>query len=133
MSLRTLLAGLALIISLAMAEIAHADVESLKLLNVIRSGECGQRTALPLLKSNRKLDAAARFVIQGQKMKEAVKRAEYRADQTAMIHLSGPMDDAAVKRVLIKNYCKQIAEPGLSEVGIARDRDELAIVLAAPF
>lgn len=130
---RALLFGFLIVALSITGTSARADADSLKILNALRNGECGQRTTLSPLKSNRQLDAAARLVIRGQKMKEAIKRTGYRADQTAMIHLSGTMDDAAIKRVLIKNYCKSIIEPGLSEAGIARDNDEIAIVLAAPF
>lgn len=118
----------------ARAEAAAANDATLKLLNSLRARDCrGGSPTLKPLTANGKLAQAARFVKDGRKTPDALKRASYFADQSAMIHLGGPMDDAALKHILGKNYCTTLVDPGLVEAGIVRTDEEFVVVLAAPF
>lgn len=109
-----------------------AGADTLSLLNSLRAQDC-PRSIDDKLKADRGLDAVARQVMRGYRIEEALKRADFRAVRTAVIHIKGDVSDASLKRMLAKSHCKTLTDPKLSAVGVARDADEIAFVLAAPF
>jgi uncharacterized protein YkwD len=119
---------------LAFGQSASAGDSTLRILNSLRMTECPKHgNDVKPLNANASLDAAAKYVKGGRTLRDALQRADYRADQSAMIHVEGPKDDASLKKVLAKNYCATLTDPGLVEAGIARTDTEIAVVFAAPF
>lgn len=113
---------------------SRASAHALDVLNALRVKDCsGHLAPSQKFRENSKLAAAAKHVKKGVVVRDALKRADYRADQSAVIHLSGYTDDAALKRVLAKNYCATLVDASLTELGIFYDGRELALVFAAPF
>jgi uncharacterized protein YkwD len=120
--------------SLLAVEPLFAQENPLGVVNTLRVKECARRsTAAKPLKSNAKLAAAARLVDDGVDYRDALKRAGYRADQSAVIHIGGSIDDTTLKRMLLKNYCATVSDAGLVEVGIFTTSRSIAMVFAAPF
>ncbi len=123
-----------------MASVADgaSNDSAIRILNTLRTVECsGHRADAKPFKADARLNAAANYVKNGLDTREALKRADYQADQSAMIHLGGAastaMSDAGLKRVLVNHYCKTLTDDALTEVGIASGNNELALVFAAPF
>jgi uncharacterized protein YkwD len=113
-------------------DVAHAD--PLAVINALRSKECpGHLPTKPPLKRSSKLSIAAKHVDNGVAVREALKRADYRADQSAVIHIGGTIDDTVLKRMLAKSYCTTLTDPGLVDVGIFTTSRSIAMVFAAPF
>jgi uncharacterized protein YkwD len=131
----TLLSQISLtVMLLTLGAMASAQERELRVINDLRLRECPNRLGkLPELKLHTKLNGAARHVNEGLPMREALKRADYRADQSAEIQLTGIKDDVALRSMLVKNFCSTLVNPGLIEVGIARRSLDVAIVFAAPF
>jgi uncharacterized protein YkwD len=118
----------------AIASPARADDASMQILNALRMTECsGQPAGIKPLKGNGKLDAAARLINDGLKAGDAFKRVGYRPLHSATVEMSGKMDDAAMKRMLLKSYCTRLVDPTIIDAGIFRDGHVVAIILAAPF
>jgi uncharacterized protein YkwD len=128
-----LLAALCAATAIAFPIAAHAD--ALQTLNSLRLKECGGRaTERSAFKSNSLLARAAGRIHQGTKIRDALMREGYRADQSALVRIGGgSLADDALRRLLVKNYCSTLTDPNLTEVGIAQSEKEIAIIFAAPF
>jgi uncharacterized protein YkwD len=112
--------------------VVHAD--ALNVINTLRTKECsGHLPTTRPLKNSSKLSVAAKHVDNGLVIREALKRADYRADQSSVIHIGGSIDDALLKRMLAKSYCATLTDAGLAEVGIFATSHSIAMVFAAPF
>jgi uncharacterized protein YkwD len=123
-----------LIVAVAVCTSAPAHANPFDVINTLRSKECaGHLPTAETFKSNAKLMVAAKLLNDGVAMRDALKRAGYRADQTAVIRIGGSTDDAVLKRMLAKNYCGTLTDAGLTEVGIATTSQSIAMVFAAPF
>jgi hypothetical protein len=110
--------------------VARAD--ALGLANALRTREC-PRPLVDELAANRGLDAVAAQVMRGYAIEEALKRADFRAVRTAVVHIKGDVGDASLKRMLIRSHCEALTDARLTTMGVARGKNEIAIVLAAPF
>ena len=133
MKYQRLFLAIAMICScVALSSSAHAD--ALQVINTLRTKDCaGHLGKNEKLKSNAKLAVAARHVDNGLAVRDALKRAGYRADQSAVIHIGGAIDDAVLRRMLLKSYCATLTDAGLVEVGIFTTSRSIAMVYAAPF
>jgi uncharacterized protein YkwD len=121
-------------IALLVATPAIAQQDTFDIVNSLRVRECSHHLSRDRqLKNNGRLDTAAKYVNEGFGMREALRRADYRADQSAEVHMTGINDNNALRNLLARNYCKTLSDPALTEIGIARRGKEVAIVLAAPF
>jgi uncharacterized protein YkwD len=106
----------------------------LNVINTLRNKECpGHLPTTRPLKSSSKLSLAAKQVDDGLTVRDALKRADYRADKSSVIHIGGTVDDAALKRMLAKSYCGTLTDAGLVEIGIFTTSRSIAMVFAAPF
>jgi uncharacterized protein YkwD len=103
-------------------------------LNAIRRDGCeGRPGVVQPLRSNRELDVVAREWSKGGRLREALTRSDYRAKDSASMHVEGAPDNKAALNVLKSNYCKTIIDPTFSEIGVFERRDAVWIVVAAPF
>ncbi len=103
-------------------------------INAVRANGCGGKrgTSTPL-RSNRKLDAAARRIARGERLRDALDRAGYRALHSSVMSLSGAKDNADVARMLAQRACTDLRSEDVREIGIETRGDSAWVVLAAPF
>ena len=125
--------AIALLLLLA-ATTAQAQERELRIVNSLRVAGCPHHLRSDQsFKLNSKLIGAARYVADRMSMRDALKRAGYRADQSADIHVTGFADDSAFRTMLLRNYCATLTDPRLTEIGIARNGREVAMIFATPF
>jgi uncharacterized protein YkwD len=130
--LRPLLAAVLISSAFVLSNSAYAD--ALNVINTLRVKDCAKPLAQKQrLMRNAKLAAAARYVDDGIALRDALKRAGYRADQSAVLHFGGTIDDAVLKRMLAKDHCATLTDAGLVDVGIFTTSRSIAMVFAAPF
>jgi uncharacterized protein YkwD len=134
---RRILAGAALLgglLLLALPEPATAARQSLlQALNEVRERGCeGKRGVSSSLRTSRRLDDAARRLMRGDKLKEALERAEYRALHSYSFQLTSAGSDADAVRVFAGRSCDELLDAEIRELGIARRGKDLWIILAAP-
>jgi uncharacterized protein YkwD len=79
------------------------------------------------------LDEVAREWSRGGRLRDALKRTDYRVVDSSSMHIQGAKNDAAIVKVLADNYCSVILNPGFNGIGIHRQADEVWIVVATPF
>jgi uncharacterized protein YkwD len=105
--------------------------DALGVINELRRGGCGG--VHPALRANAKLNNVARYLANESSLRDAMQRAGYRADETSVIRVTGVKNDAALKRLLVNNYCSTVGDRGLQEVGVYSKSGRVAMVFAAPF
>jgi len=122
---------------MAIASFAYASSVSASALSVVneaRVRDCPKSLSkVQSLKPNAKLNDAAKRIQQGMNYRDALTRAKYRADQSSLTHFQGAMDDATLRRMLLKGQCDTLTDAGLTEVGIYASSQDVVILLAAPF
>ena len=79
------------------------------------------------------LDAAASRLVRGEALEAALKAAGYRMTQAQVITVSGPGLHTGLEAYLARCFCAQIRKKELSDIGVYEKRNQLWIVLAAPF
>ncbi len=124
----------AILLSTGIALPVRTNANALQVINSLRVDECrGHLRNNQSLNSSDQLANAARRVKNGVVLRDAINRAGYRADQSAVIHISGTINDATLRRMLAKSYCTTLTDPHLVDVGIFSTDQEIAMVFAAPF
>lgn len=115
------------------------DVEASDLyttINLLRDGEenCDVAKHLPPLKPNAELESVAKALARGNKLEQSLMLAGYRATRVSALRFRGNGIDREVADMLAKrNYCQQLQDPAITEIGIYLDPQEVWIVLAARF
>ena len=112
----------------------HAQSDSVLLtINRLRApdGAC-LATASPLTPQTT-LDAAASRLAKGETPEAALKHAGYRATEAQVITVKGAGLRTGLHALLAKRFCAQIGEAAVSEIGVFEGREQIWIVLAAPF
>jgi uncharacterized protein YkwD len=103
-------------------------------INAERAAGCAGRRGLATpLRSNRKLDAAARGIARGEKLSRALTVAGYRALHSASMQISNPRDNSDIARSLARNSCEELTNSAVRDIGIAQQGAQVWIVVAAPF
>jgi uncharacterized protein YkwD len=111
---------------------SHADLGDG--LNALRKRGCDGRPGVNRpLRTNRGLDSVAKEWAKGGRLKDAFARTDYRMVNSASMRVAGAPDERALLGVLAANYCENILDPSLSEIGVHRRGDGVWIVLAEPF
>lgn len=113
-----------------------ALASALGAVNDARSVYCGlARSSHPPLEHSHQLDAIARLLAQGESLDQAELRVGYRAARSLWIRVSGATDDAAVERLIGRQFCGQLADPRLRQIGVhgRGGGGGLWIVVAQPF
>jgi uncharacterized protein YkwD len=120
------------IVSLVYASSVSAS--ALSVVNDARLRDCPKSLGKGAsLKPNEKLNDAAKRIAKGMNYRDALSREKYRADQSSLLHFTGSMDDASLKRMLLKGQCDALTDAGLTEVGIFSSSREVVILIATPF
>jgi uncharacterized protein YkwD len=119
----------AVLMAASVSGVAHAD--TLDVVNDLRRTTCGN--ALPAFKSSAQLNEVAKHIAGKASLREAMRRAGYRADQSSVIRIGGVTKDASLKRLLSRNYCSTIGDRALTQVGVHTRGKEVSMIFAAPF
>ncbi len=103
-------------------------------INSVRASGCGGKrgTSTPL-RSNRKLDAVARRVARGERLRDALEDAGYRALRSSVMSMSGAKDNGDIARMLGQRACTDLRSEDVREIGIETRGNSVWVVFAAPF
>jgi len=113
---------------------AHAQADEFRaIVERLRSPAGACAATAPPMTPQGTLDAAAARIAQGAELGDALRAAGYRATQAQVISVSGPGLRAQLGQRLSGRFCAQIGNAALTELGIHAARDQVWIVLAAPF
>jgi uncharacterized protein YkwD len=121
-------------VSLALAAPATQSAP-LAAANYMREHGCGTSSPSsprePLFYSL-KLEQAAKRYSQGSSLQKAAANSGYLAAEIAGIHLSGPVSDAEIERMLAKRDCRTLQDSKMREFAAVQRGREMWMVLAAP-
>ena len=84
------------------------------------------------LKETGALDAVAGRLARGESLHGALGSLRVRPEYATAIHLVGIEDDHGIATAAAGRFCKDLADPRLREIGVARRGGELFIVVVAP-
>jgi uncharacterized protein YkwD len=121
--------GLGLMLCCLMSGAALAD--PLSAANWDRLQGCG-KGRITALTGNAQLQLAARRLADGASLQAAIAASGYLASSSSLIHLTGPLSDLEVQRLLAQHYCRTLQEPAFKDLGAERRGRDLWLVLAAP-
>ncbi len=105
----------------------------LRIVNRLRAprGACAA-TAAPVA-PQAALNAAAARLARGATLNAALKSSGYRITRAQAITVSGENLRSRLEDLLAERFCAQVGAAALSEIGVFETRNQLWIVLAAPF
>jgi uncharacterized protein YkwD len=109
-----------------------AAADALEAANWERLRGCGVAAGRTPLQSNLKLQQAAKRYADGEALQGAMAAADYLAAQSAGIHLTGPLSDVEIERLLGAHYCPTLRDPQFRDFGAERRGRDLWMVLGAP-
>ena len=102
--------------------------------NEVRLQGChGAAGSAQRLRENRRLDAAARGLSVGDSLPGAQERAGYRSVASASVRLSNVPGDRDVAHLVASQFCTQVIDRTLSEIGAYRRGPDVWVIVAAPF
>jgi uncharacterized protein YkwD len=81
---------------------------------------------------NMQLQQAAQRYSHGASLQSAIAGAGYLAAQSAVIHLSGPTNDAQLESLLIARDCRTLQDPRIREFGAEQRGRDIWMIFAAP-
>lgn len=102
-------------------------------INQLRRKGCKGRSVDTPLRADRELDAVAREWSRGGRLRDALERTGYRAQNSASMRIAGAPDEATLLRALVDNYCETLTDPVFTAIGVAQRRGDTHIVVALPF
>jgi len=103
-------------------------------INAVRASGCGgKRGNSTPLRSNRKLDTVARRVAKGERLRDALEDAGYRAMHSSVMSMSGAKDNGDIARMLGQRACTDLRSDDVREIGIETRGNSVWVVFAAPF
>lgn len=116
----------------ALAAATSAGADTLENVQSLRASVCrGAAARARALHQDSRLDTAARHWAQGQQASAAIERTTYRADASALLHVSGPA--SALAPAQRATSCRTLSRPELRDVGSYRRGTQTWIILAAPY
>jgi uncharacterized protein YkwD len=131
--LRTIVAALACGLVLFSAKVP-ARGSLLDNINDVRASGCGgKRGNSTPLRSSRKLDAVAKRVARGERLRDALADAGYRAMHSSVMSMSGAKDNGDIARMLGQRACTDLRSEDVREIGIETRGGSVWVVFAAPF
>ena len=126
-----LLAALIPLLPMALPAATPVPRDLADTVNAIRARGCDGRPAVrPPLRRDGRLDRAAAAIAAGGELKEALRAADYRAAQAAVLEASG--NAAAIERVLADTGCSDILGAAYRDIGLAQGAGKSWVLLAAP-
>lgn len=122
-----------LMMAMLMSVSAYAQLDVIAVANSVRRAGCtghpGVRTALV---EKSEVTAVARTLSKGLRLKEAIEQQNYRAENSASLHIEGAESADSLRSFLISDFCQQLTNAGLHDIGVASRGSELWLVLATP-
>jgi uncharacterized protein YkwD len=111
-----------------------AAAEPIDSVNSVRAQGCAelQGGAAPL-RANTRLDTLARHLSEGADQRTAAQLSGYRAARLLVISVTQVPAGAGVAQVLARQFCRQLLDPALSEIGSYRRASDVWLAIAAPF
>jgi uncharacterized protein YkwD len=85
------------------------------------------------LRENSRLNEAARRLSSGESLQNATRNAGYRYVTLASVQVPNARDDREVERIVVREFCAQIAAKDLKEIGTYRRGGDVWVMVAAPF
>lgn len=132
MHLRILLCLLVLAVSLdAAADDLYDTIDQLR----AGEGNCAVARSLPPLRPQAVLERVARDLARGNELKQSLTAAGYRATRANAFSITGDGAGARAAEILTRqnNYCRQLQDAAMTEIGIYLDARQVWVVMAAPF
>jgi uncharacterized protein YkwD len=108
-----------------------AAADALEAANWERLHGCGAAAAGTPLQTNPKLQQAAKRYADGASLQGAVAATGYLAALSSAIHLTGPVSDVEIERLLGARYCRMLQDPQFRDFGAERRGRDLWMVLGA--
>ena len=103
-------------------------------INQVRAKGCENRPGVKApFRQSKALDEVAREWSRGGRLRDAIKRTDYRIVTSSSMHVQGSTDESAILRTLVENYCEIIVDETFTEIGTHRRQDETWVVVATPF
>jgi uncharacterized protein YkwD len=102
-------------------------------INAVRRKGCSGRSVDTPLKPSRELDAVALEWSRGGRLRDALARTGYRAQNSASMRIEGAPNNTVMLRALVDNYCETLIDPSFTTIGVAQRADGVHIVVALPF
>ena len=125
-------AGIHLAAAICAATLAlPARADLVAKVNALRKNDCATDTAGVPVRPDKTLDELARELARGTKLADAIKAVGYPASAATSLHVKNAASEDAAQRALAMRYCREIADPRYTGVGVFRSRDNYWIVLAA--
>jgi uncharacterized protein YkwD len=109
-----------------------AAADALGAANWERLHGCGAAAAGTPLQTSPKLQQAAKRYADGASLQGAVAATGYLAALSSAIHLTGPVSDVEIERLLGTRYCRTLQDPQFRDFGAERRGRDLWMVLGAP-
>jgi uncharacterized protein YkwD len=111
----------------ALADIAQG-------INQVRAKGCENRPGVKTpFRQSKALHEVAREWSRGGRLRDAIKRTDYRVVTSSSMHVQGTSDESAILRTLVENYCGIIMDETFTEIGTHRRQSETWVVVATPF
>ena len=124
--------ALALLPALLVPFWAFADV--IDAVTAVRHVGCdGAHRAAPPLRENARLDEAAHRLSQGTDLRTALRFAGYHEASSFSVSISNVPPSGDIERIVAQQFCQQVIDPALREMGTWRSGSRVWIALAAPF
>ena len=102
--------------------------------NGVRQRGCGGRSGGRIsLQRDSALDAVARRLATGGRLRDALAANGYRAEASFSMHISNSPSDAALERSLSQGFCAKIMDAHFQRIGVYRKRADTWLVFAEPF
>ena len=121
-----------LLLALGVPLLASAGV--VDSVNSVRTRGCAlARGGSAPLRENPRLDAVARQIAAGAALDAAQRHAGYRALNLYTISIAPVDASGEVSATLGRQFCAQVTDPGLREIGSWRQGERVWLALAAPF
>ena len=117
---------------LALLGPAWAGAEVIDSVNTVRTVGCDGRHPATALRENSRLDAAAHRLAQGTELRTALQLAGYHEVSSFSVSISNVPPSGDVERILTLQFCQQITNPAMREIGTWRNGSSVWLVLAEP-
>jgi uncharacterized protein YkwD len=103
-------------------------------INDVRTHGChANQSPTPRLRENSRLDDAARGLSRGETLNAATAASGYRSVSSATVHITNVSDDHDIARIVARQFCGQVTDPKLKDIGTYRSGTDVWFVIAVPF
>ncbi len=122
-----------LLSAITLGATAHAQMSVVDVANNVRRAGCtGHPGVRATLTQRPEVVAVARTLSKGMRLKDAIEKENYRAADSASLHIEGAESEESLRTTLIGNFCAQLTNPNLHDIGVASRGSEIWLVLATP-